>query len=218
MNDVPAAVQDPAPARDFTLRDVMIPMRDGVKLHTLIFVPNGAKDAPILMNRTPYDAVGRSTRGDSTALLGTLPLNDEFYAKAGYIRVYQDVRGKYGSEGDYVMTLPLRGPLNPMQVDHSTDAWDTIDWLVKNVPESNGRVGMIGSSYEGFTVAMALIDPHPALKVAVPQGPLLDGWMGDDWFHYGAFRNLMLGYAHMQTGQRGPGKITPSYVFDKYEE
>jgi len=218
LNDVPAAVKDAAQKRDYELREVMIPMRDGVKLHTLVFVPNGAKDAPILMNRTPYDAVGRSTRADSLSLAGTLPLQDEFYVKAGYIRVYQDVRGKYGSEGDYVMTRPLRGPLNSSAVDHSTDTWDTIDWLVKNLPESNGRVGMIGSSYEGFTTAMALIDPHPALKAAVPQGPLLDGWMGDDWFHYGAFRNLMLGYAHMQTGQRGPGKITPSYVFDKYEE
>jgi putative CocE/NonD family hydrolase len=219
MNDVPVGIKAPVAQRDFTQREVMIPMRDGVKLRTLIFVPNGAKDAPLLMNRTPYDAVGRSTRNaDSPTLLGTLPPNDEFYVKHGYIRVYQDVRGKYGSEGDYVMTRPLRGPLNATAVDHSTDAWDTIDWLVKNVAESNGRVGMIGSSYEGFTVAMALIDPHPALKVAVPQGPLLDGWMGDDWFHYGAFRNLMLGYAHMQTGQRGAGKITPSTIFDKYEE
>jgi putative CocE/NonD family hydrolase len=219
MNDVPVGIKAPVAQRDFTQREVMIPMRDGVKLRTLIFVPNGAKDAPLLMNRTPYDAVGRSTRNaDSPTLLGTLPPNDEFYVKRGYIRVYQDVRGKYGSEGDYVMTRPLRGPLNATAVDHSTDAWDTIDWLVKNVAESNGRVGMIGSSYEGFTVAMALIDPHPALKVAVPQGPLLDGWMGDDWFHYGAFRNLMLGYAHMQTGQRGAGKITPSTTFDKYEE
>ena len=219
MNDVPAGIKAPVAQRDFTQREVLVPMRDGVKLRTLIFVPNGAKDAPLLMNRTPYDAVGRSTRNaDSPTLLGTLPPNDEFYVKHGYIRVYQDVRGKYGSEGDYVMTRPLRGPLNATAVDHSTDAWDTIDWLVKNVPEANGRVGMIGSSYEGFTVAMALIDPHPALKAAVPQGPLLDGWMGDDWFHYGAFRNLMLGYAHMQTGQRGAGKITPSTTFDKYEE
>ena len=96
----------------------------------------------------------------------------------GYIRVFQDVRGKYGSEGDYVMTRPLRGPLNPTEADHSTDAYDTIDWLVKNVPESNGRVGMIGSSYEGFTVVMALVDPHPALKVAAPDeshGGRLDG-------------------------------------------
>ncbi len=127
-------------------------------------------------------------------------------------------RGKYGSEGDYVMTRPPRGPLNPTDTDHSTDTWDTIDWLVKNVPESNGRVGIIGSSYEGFTAALALLDPHPALKAAVPQGPLIDAWMGDDWFHYGAFRNIMLGYVHMQTGQRGAGTIAPSDTYDKYEE
>ncbi len=86
------------------------------------------------------------------------------------------------------------------------------------MPESNGRVGIIGSSYEGFTAAMALLDPHPALKVSVPQGPLIDAWMGDDWFHYGAFRNIMLGYVHMQTGQRGAGVIAPSDTYDKYEE
>src|SRR5262245_33929503 len=127
MNDVPTDLKAPLPQRDYTKREVMIPMRDGVKLHTLIFVPKGAKDAPILMNRTPYDAVGRSTRNaDSTTLLGALPLQDEFYVKNGYIRVYQDVRGKYGSEGDYVMTRPLRGPLNSTAVDHSTDTWDTI--------------------------------------------------------------------------------------------
>src|SRR6188508_3004587 len=208
LNDVPAAVKDAAQKRDYELREVMIPMRDGVKLHTLVFVPNGAKDAPILMNRTPYDAVGRSTRADSLSLAGTLPLQDEFYVKAGYIRVYQDVRGKYGSEGDYVMERPARGPLNPTKTDHATDAWDTIDWLVKNLPESNGRVGMIGSSYEGFTVAMALLDPHPALKAAVPESPLMDGWMGDDWFHNGAFRPQMLVYVYMQTAGRGEGIYT----------
>src|SRR5688572_33081587 len=118
MNDVPVGIKAPVAQRDFTQREVMIPMRDGVKLRTLIFVPNGAKDAPLLMNRTPYDAVGRSTRNaDSPTLLGTLPPNDEFYVKHGYIRVYQDVRGKYGSEGDYVMTRLLRGPLNATAVD-----------------------------------------------------------------------------------------------------
>jgi predicted acyl esterase len=113
---------------------------------------------------------------------------------AGYIRVFQDVRGKYKSDGDYVMTRPVRGPLNPATTDHVTDAYDTIDWLVKNTPESNGRVGMIGSSYEGFTVVMALLGPHPALKVAAPESPMVDGWMGDDWFHYGAFRQVNLDY------------------------
>ena len=104
-------------------------------------------------------------------MLATLPQGDEVFVADGYIRVFQDVRGKYGSEGDYVMTRPLRGPLNPTHDDHSTDAYDTIDWLVKNVPESNGRVGMLGSSYEGFTVVMALVNPHPALKVAAPDEP-----------------------------------------------
>ena len=102
-------------------------------------------------------------------MLATLPQGDEVFVADGYIRVFQDVRGKYGSEGDYVMTRPLRGPLNPSATDHVTDAYDTIDWLVKNVPESNGKVGMLGCSYEGFTVVMALLDPHPALKVAAPR-------------------------------------------------
>ena len=124
---------------------------------------------------TPYRAVA-------------LAHSDQLLTDDGYIRIFQDVRGKYGSEGDFVMTRPVRGPLNPTKTDETTDAWDTIDWLVKNVPESNGRVGMVGSSYEGFTVVMALLDPHPALKVAVPESPMIDGWMGDDWFHYGAYR------------------------------
>ena len=119
------------------------------------------------------------------------------------------MRGKYGSEGEYVMTRPLRGPLNPSATDHSTDAYDTIEWLVKNVPETNGNVGMLGSSYEGFTVVMALVNPHPALKVAAPMSPMVDGWMGDDWFHYGAFRQG-LDYFTGQTSVRGDGEpITP---------
>jgi putative CocE/NonD family hydrolase len=120
--------------------------------------------------------------------------------------VFQDVRGKYGSEGDYVMTPPPTGPLNPTGTDDTTDAWDTIDWLVKNVPESNGKVGMIGSSYEGFTVVMALLDPHPALKVAAPESPMVDGWMGDDWFHYGAFRQINLDYFTEQTTVQKKGR------------
>ena len=112
----------------------------------------------------------------SHSLLATLPLADEEFVAAGYIRAWQDARGKYGSEGEYVMARPVRGALNPSPVDHTTDAWDTIDWLVKNIPESNGKVGMIGSSYEGFTVAMALLDPHPALKAAVPGEPA-DRWL-----------------------------------------
>ena len=138
-------------------------------------------------------------------MLNELPQGDEVFVKEGYIRVFQDVRGKYHSEGDYVMTRPLRGPLNSSEVDHSTDAYDTIDWLVKNVPESNGKVGMLGSSYEGFTVVMALVHPHPALKVAAPMSPMVDGWMGDDWFHFGAFRQNNLDYIAGQTEARGEG-------------
>ena len=120
----------------------------------------------------------------------------------GYIRVIQDVRGKYGSEGDYVMNRPLHGPLNPTAVDHATDTYDTIDWLVKNIPETNGKVGILGISYDGFLPLMALVNPHPALKVAVPMNPMVDGWMGDDWFHNGAFREQNMGYIYEQDGTR----------------
>ena len=119
--------------------------------------------------------------------------------EGGYIRVVQDVRGKYGSEGDYVMNRPLRGPQNPTPVDHATDTYDTIDWLVKNVPESNGRVGILGISYDGFLPLMALVNPHPALKVSVPMNPMVDGWRGDDWFHNGAFRQQMMA-VHLRPG------------------
>src|SRR4029077_16544364 len=103
------------------------------------------------------------------------------------------------------MTRPLRGPLNNTTTDESTDAYDTIDWLVKNVPESNGKVGMIGRCYDGFTGVMALVNPHPALKVAAPESPMVDGWMGDDWFHYGAFRQVNLDYFSEQTRAKGAG-------------
>ncbi|WP_291782621.1 CocE/NonD family hydrolase [Luteibacter sp.] len=218
-NDIPKTFDDVIPGgQDFVRRVVMIPMRDGVKLQTIIVLPKGAHDAPMLLTRTPYNAEERAGNPKATSMLSALTLSDAEFVKAGYIRIYQDVRGKYGSKGSYVMMRPVRGPLNPTRVDHVTDAYDTIDWLVKHVPESNGNVGMIGSSYEGFTAAMALLDPHPALKASVPESPVIDAYMGDDWFHYGAFRNLMLGYVHMQTVQQGPGAVTPSDVFDKYDE
>jgi putative CocE/NonD family hydrolase len=122
--------------------------------------------------------------------------------EGGYIRVVQDVRGKYGSEGDYVMNRPLHGPQNPTPVDHATDTYDTIDWLVKNVPESNGKVGILGISYDGFLPLMALVNPHPALKVSVPMNPMVDGWMGDDWFHNGAFRQQNMPYIYDQEATR----------------
>ena len=216
-NDIPQTFTAPASGYDYVRREVMIPMRDGVKLFTVIIVPKGARNAPILLTRTPYDASKRTVRNNSTHMLATLPEADEMFVADGYIRVFQDVRGKYKSEGDYVMTRPVRGALNQTQVDHVTDAYDTIDWLVKNTPESNGRVGMIGSSYEGFTVVMALLGPHPALKVAAPESPMVDGWMGDDWFHYGAFRQINLDYILEQTAQKGAGEEVPRDAYDDYE-
>lgn len=219
-SDIPPNFSAPIEARDYVKREVMIPMRDGVKLYTVIVYPKGLTNAPIVLTRTPYNAKKRANRMDSPHILSTLPLADEMFVKGGYIRVYQDIRGKYGSEGDYIVTRPVRGPLNDTKTDHVTDAYDTIDWLVNkaNLPESNGKVGMIGSSYEGFTVAMALLDPHPALKVAVPESPMIDGWMGDDWFHYGAFRLANIGWVGSQTGYKGAGEDPATGIYDNYEE
>ncbi len=215
--DIPPSFTVPTADADYVKREVMIPMRDGVKLYTVIVIPKGAHGAPIILTRTPYDAAKRAERIPSPHMLSELNVADEVYVAAGYIRVYQDVRGKYGSEGDYVMTRFLRGPLNHTPVDHSTDAYDTIDWLVKNVPESNGKVGMIGSSYEGFTVLMALVNPHPALKAAVPECPMVDGWKGDDWFHNGAYRQTNFDYIYGQTTERGEGKQIARGVYDDYQ-
>ena len=150
--DIDGKYVAPKVGYDYDKRVVMIPMRDGTKLYTVIVVPKGARNAPILLTRTPYNAAKRTARTDSPKMLATLGQGDEVFVNDGYIRVIQDVRGKYGSEGDYVMTRPLKGPLNSSEVDHSTDAYDTIDWLTKNVPETNGKVGMLGSSYEGLSL------------------------------------------------------------------
>jgi putative CocE/NonD family hydrolase len=215
-SDIPADFKAPTADYNYTKRVEMVPMRDGVKLYTVIVIPKGATRAPILLTRTPYNAKDRAARSESPHMLDELPLSDEVFVTAGYIRVFQDVRGKYGSEGAYIMTPPPIGPLNGSGIDDTTDAYDTIDWLVKNVPESNGKVGMIGSSYEGFTVVMALIHPHPALKVAAPESPMVDGWMGDDWFHYGAFRLINLDYITDQTTARGEGEAIPREGYDDY--
>ena len=204
-SEMPATVTPATSTFDYARRVVEIPMRDGVRLHTVILVPRGAKGSPMLLTRTPYDADALTTHSQSSHLGPSLYGYDnatDVIVEDGYIRVVQDVRGKYGSQGDYVMNRPLRGPQNPTPVDHSTDTYDTIDWLVKNVPESNGRVGIIGISYDGFTPLMALVKPHPALKVSVPMNPMVDGWMGDDWFHYGAFRQQGMPYIFEQEATR----------------
>jgi uncharacterized protein len=205
---------------DYARRDVMIPMRDGVKLHTVILVPKGAKGAPILLTRTPYNATDLTTHANSAHLGPILTGYDnatDVIVEGGYIRVVQDIRGKYGSEGDYIMNRPLRGPLNPTPVDHATDTYDTIDWLVKNVPESNGRVGILGISYDGFLPLMALVNPHPALKVSVPMNPMVDGWKGDDWFHNGAFREQNMPYIYEQVGSRANDFHWWSTHYDDYD-
>jgi len=215
--DIPPEFAATAANFDYEKRVVMIPMRDGVKLNTVIVIPQGARRAPMILTRTPYSAANAAERTPSPHMLSELGTADEVFVSKGYIRVYQDIRGKYGSEGDYVMTRELRGPLNGTAVDHSTDTYDTIDWLVKNVPESNGKVGMIGSSYGGFTVLMGLINPHPALKAAVPECPMVDGWKGDDWFHNGAFRQSNFDYIYGQTTRRGEGLKILRGVYDDYQ-
>jgi len=209
---------------EYERRDVMIPMRDGVKLHTVIIVPKSVidskKHAPILLTRTPYNATELTSHAASSHLGPILNGYDnalEVIVEGGYIRVVQDVRGKYGSEGDYVMNRPLRGPLNPTKVDHATDTYDTIDWLVKNVTESNGKVGILGISYDGFLPLMALVNPHPALKVSVPMNPMVDGWMGDDWFHNGAFREQNLPYIYEQDASRSNDYKWWTTHFDDYD-
>src|SRR5277367_5169181 len=205
-SETPATFTPRVDSFDYSKREVMVPMRDGVKLKTLILVPRGAHRAPILLSRTPYGATERIARNSSahlSAVIDSTDVADDAVVNGGYIRVMQDVRGKHGSEGDYVMTRPLRGPLNPTAVDHSTDTYDTIDWLVKNIPESNGKVGILGISYDGFTSLMALVNPHPALRAAVPINAMVDGWRGDDWFHNGAFRLDSLTYFHDQESGRG---------------
>jgi len=209
-----AAVTD---SFDYSKRDVMISMRDGVKLHTVIVVPKGAQGAPILLTRTPYNATARTSNAQSAHLAAILTGATDVIVEGGYIRVIQDVRGKYGSEGDYIMNRPLQGPQNLTPVDHATDTYDTIDWLVKNIPESNGKVGILGVSYDGFLPLMALVNPHPALKVSVPMNPMVDGWMGDDWFHNGAFRQQMMPYIYDQEATRKSEEQWWTSHFDDYD-
>jgi putative CocE/NonD family hydrolase len=219
-SETPAKFTPTRSSFDYERRDVMIPMRDGAKLHTVVLVPKGARRAPILLTRTPYDATATTTYAQSSHLAPTLNGYDnalDVIIPGGYIRVVQDIRGKYGSEGDYVMNRPLVGPLNPTTVDESTDTYDTIDWLVKNIPETNGNVGELGISYDGFEPLMGLVNPHPALKVSAPMNPMVDGWMGDDWFHNGAFRQQNIPYILEQEATRDNSAKWWTDHFDDYD-
>ena len=166
---------------DYQRSEAMIPMRDGVKLHAVILKPADiAAPLPILLQRTPYGADG-TNRASFSASRPEL-------ARDGYIYVVEDIRGRYKSEGQFEMNRPLKDHHDPKAIDESTDAYDTVGWLVANVPGNNGRVGVVGTSYPGFTAIMAGIDPNPAVKAISPQAPMIDAWMGDDFFHNGAFR------------------------------
>src|SRR5829696_6228487 len=168
---------------NYTKREVMIPMRDGVKLFTSIYEPkDNSQKYPILLNRTPYTV---EPYGADNFLWALGP--SVLYAREGYIFVYQDVRGRWMSEGEYMDVRPDIANTKPSEIDESTDAYDTVDWLVKNVRNNNGRVGMYGISYPGFYTSAGIIDTHPAIKAASPQAPVGDWFIGDDWHHNGAF-------------------------------
>jgi putative CocE/NonD family hydrolase len=182
-------------ATAYVRREAMIAMRDGVRLHTILVMRGGLQHAPMVLVRTPSGA-----EREAAAAPGPL---DRALLEDGYIRAWQDVRGRYGSEGDYITNRPLSGPLNRSAIDHATDAFDTLAWLTANTPESNGRVGVIGGSYAGFTALMASVSGHPALRATVAVNPMVDVWMGDDWFHHGAFRQIMWNVLPIISGRRG---------------
>ncbi len=165
----------------YNRQEVMIPMRDGIKLHAIILRPvNPPGPLPFLMDRTPYGV-------DETSM-ATFYRGRPELARALYIYVAEDIRGRFKSEGDFVMMRPMADHGDPKAIDESTDAYDTVAWLLKNVSGNNGRLGVVGTSYPGFLTMMSGIDPHPAVKAVSPQAPMIDVWMGDDFFHNGAFR------------------------------
>ncbi len=198
----------PDPRVNFIRTEAMIPMRDGVKLYTVILTPETQTEPlPILMNRTPYGVEG----WNSARVNGSRPE----LVKDGYVFVFQDIRGREKSEGVFEMVRPPRTTAekrDPKSTDESTDTYDTIDYLIKNVPKNNGRVGIAGVSYDGWTAAVALLDPHPALKASSPQAPVVDLWMGDDFMHHGAFRQT---YAYEWAVPLESAKSGGNITFDK---
>jgi hypothetical protein len=194
-----------APVPPLDCHEVLIPMRDGVRLHASLFTPGGAHDAlPILMTRTPYGVPG-------------CPFNGRF-PDDGYIRVLEDIRGRSPSQGVFIMNRPNREPGDSGATDESTDTWDTVEWLIHNVPANNGRVGIVGVSYPGWLAEEPLIGPHPAVKAVSPQAPMTDTWMGDDFFHQGAFRQSY-GFEYswgMESDMVGAGEV-PITRHDAYD-
>lgn len=201
------------PAKDtriaYRRTEAMIPMRDGVKLYTVILAPeNQTEVLPILMNRTPYGVKGWSS--------GRLNGARAELVKEGYIFVFQDIRGKNESEGEFMMNRPPRDKGDAKSIDESTDTYDTIEYLIKNVPKNNGRVGIYGVSYDGWLSSVALVDPHPALRASSPQAPMTDAWMGDDFFHNGAFRQSY-GHEYVKGVEASKEGVSVSFEKDAYD-
>jgi uncharacterized protein len=192
--------------------EAMIPVRDGIKLHTEIYIPkNASTPLPILFERTPYGISSPNSSGGYSSMLGRY---NEMISE-GYIFVFQDIRGRYASQGKFVMLHPVHDPAtDPKGIDEATDTYDTIDWLIKNVPHNNGRVGMDGISYDGYLVTMGMINPHPALKAASEQACMGDTYLGDDFFHNGAFR---LSYAFEYSALLETSSENYSFPFDRFD-
>lgn len=206
------SLREPVANDDFVVREERIAMRDGVELYTIIMTPKAAdKKLPIIVNRTPYDATG-ILKGPASTRLG-INIGTQFLGN-DYIYVAQDIRGRFQSDGEYIMFRPPRGPLNDTETDHTTDTWDTIEWLVNNV-ESNGRVGVWGTSYPGWLTLAAIKDPHPALAAAVPLNPVVDVWKADDWFHWGAFRGAFA-FGFIYSMQSRTDRFT-RYPYEKFD-
>jgi putative CocE/NonD family hydrolase len=188
----------------YDLTEAMVPMRDGVKLHTVVYRPKKQDGPlPIVLMRTPY--------GVDQGAPGALGEYMKDMADDGYIFAFQDIRGRYKSEGTFVMNRPPRRMTEPKAIDEGTDAFDTIEWLVKNQKDNNGRVGMLGISYPGWLTVMALLEPHPALKAASPQAPPADMFLGDDFHHNGAFR---LSYGFEYAALMETSKVNSPFTFD----
>ncbi|HEY0005209.1 MAG TPA: CocE/NonD family hydrolase [Pyrinomonadaceae bacterium] len=205
------AAQQPQPLPDpptgFDKAEQMIPMRDGARLYTIIYTPKEAREKlPFMFLRTPY--------GVSSWGYRTIPRYLKSLADDGYIFVFQDIRGRYKSEGQFVMDRPSRDPLDAKAIDESTDAYDTIEWLVQNVPNNNGRAGMTGGSYDALLAMMAMLDPHPALRAICEQASPADSFLGDDFYHNGAFR---LSYGFEYAYQLESSKEDENFKFDKYD-
>ena len=193
----------------FDKTDAMIPARDGAKLHTEIYAPkHSTEPLPIVIERTPY-GLHDDDKGYSRILTRYAEMIPD-----DYIFVFQDIRGRYGSEGTFVMQRPVHDPKDPKAIDEGTDTYDTIDWLVKNVPQNNGRVGLVGISYGGWLTVMGMLEPHPALKAVSEQASPADMFLGDDFHHNGAFR---LSYGFEYSAMMETGKTNFKFDFDRFD-